>query len=215
MKKLLLILLSFISLSLYSQLYISNGTNFVMTSGQVTVSDMDFDNDGAFIRGAGTVNFNGTSDQTILGSTTTTFNNIVINNGNDLFAGVDFNVSGELKMTSGELDLINSIVSLGSSGSIVGETETKRIKVGNTSTNTGTITIDRNIAAGTYSNVLLGNIGMILVTDKALNITIIRGHLIQTGMGNEGIERYYEIPGIDSMTTTNYNCLKCRISMLN
>jgi len=206
MKKIINILLFILlSLSTYSQLYISNGTNFVMTSGQLTISDMDFDNDGTFTRGTGTVNFKGTSDQTILGTSTTTFNNVVINNANDLLVDDDFNVYGELKMTSGELDLQNSVVSLGTTGKILNETETNRIKVGNPDTEIGTITIDRNIAAGTYSNILLGNIGIILVTDKALNVTIIRGHKVQVGMdSNESIERYYEISGIDSMTTTNY-----------
>ena len=216
MKKLIIIIFSLISLSLYSQLYI-DGVDFVMSSGHVTISGIDFKNSGTFTCGTGTINFVGTNDQTILGTSTTTFNNIVINNGNDVITDVDFNVNDELKMTSGELDLQNSVVSLGTTGIIVNETESNRVKVGDPINDIGTITIDRTISPGPYFNIVLGNIGIDLKTDKNLgSITIIRGHQIQYGMDvSESIERYYEIPGIGEITNGNYILMRYFDAELN
>lgn len=205
MKKLIniLILISFVFIS-NAQLYIGNSTYIVMTNGQITISNMNFKNDGTFTSGTGTVNFTGTVDQNIQGASLTTFNNIKINNASDLIADVDFDVKGNLEFTNGELDLKNSIVSLGTTGVIVNETETNRIKVGDPTNNTGTITIDRTINNATYNYTTLANIGIELITNKNLgNITISRGHQIQNGMGNQSIKRYYIIPGIGEITITN------------
>lgn len=217
MKNLLIILFSLISISLYSQLYIDN-VNFVVSNAtEITISDMDFKNNGTFTAGSYTVNFTGTSNQSIQGTSTTTFNNIKINNTSELNADVDFNVNGNLEFVSGNLDLQNSTVSLGTTGTIVNETETNRVKVGTPVSNTGIITIDRNIASGTYTYASLGNLGIELVSDKNLgNITIIRGHQIQVGMdSNKSIERYYEIDGMDSITPTNYIKMKYFDAELN
>jgi hypothetical protein len=203
MKKLLIILFSLISLSLYSQLHIDD-VYFAMSSGQVTISDMDFINDGTFTCGTGTVNFTGISNQSIQGTSLTTFNNIKINNNNEIYADVDFDVKGNLEFISGDLDLQDSTVSLGTSGTIVNETETNRIKVGDPDNNTGTITIDRTLNNNSYNYTDLGNIGLEIQTNKNLeNITIVRGHQIQTGNGNVSIERYYEIPGIGEIDNSN------------
>jgi len=210
-KIILTIFLIIISLSLYSQLYISNLSYFVMDSlnnSQVVLSDMNFKNLGTFSAGNGTVVFAGSTNDTILGNNIS-FNNLKINKNNSdvsVIVGTDFDVDGNLELSKGDLDLQNSIVSLGTTGIIVNETEANRIKVGDTDSDTGTITIDRTINNSTYTYSDLSNIGIYLETDKNLgNITIVRGHKIQTGMGHESIERYYIIPGIGEIDSgTNY-----------
>ncbi|MEA1874936.1 MAG: T9SS type A sorting domain-containing protein, partial [Bacteroidota bacterium] len=108
----------------------------------------------------------------------------------------------QLKMTSGQLDLQNATVDLGTAGIIVNETETNRIKVGNISTNTGTIQATRTINAVTDYNP--ANLGVLISTDVNMgSITIVRGHQVQQGSGlytgNSSVARYYKIPNIGEL----------------
>ncbi|MBN4066097.1 T9SS type A sorting domain-containing protein, partial [Candidatus Amoebophilus asiaticus] len=74
-----------------------------------------------------------------------------------------------------------------STGTIVGETNDKRIKG-----TSGVITTTRSISAPSSLNV--GGIGAILTGADVLGSTTIqRSHVAQTGAGNTGIERFYDI----------------------
>jgi hypothetical protein len=65
----------------------------------------DFSNSGTFNRAAGTVVFNGSVDQSILGSGTTTFQDITVSKtSNTLTFSSNANLVGALSMTSGILD---------------------------------------------------------------------------------------------------------------
>ncbi|MEA3447400.1 MAG: hypothetical protein U9Q98_02970 [Bacteroidota bacterium] len=79
-------------------------------------------------------------------------------------------------MTTGELDLQNSTANLGTTGSITGETETTRIKVGDISSNTGTIraTCTLNGGESAYNP---ASIGVKITNNQSLgDITVVRGH---------------------------------------
>jgi hypothetical protein len=184
---------------------VQTGTNVVVSSAAKIVlsENASFENAGNFTHGNGEVIFSGNVDQEIAGTSTSTFYDLDINkSAGDLLAAADFNVDNELKMTSGQLDLQNATVDLGTSGSIVNETETNRIKVGNITTNTGTIQATRTINSVTDFNP--GNLGVLISTNVNMgSITVVRGHQVQQGSGsftgNYSVARYYEVPNIGQL----------------
>lgn len=206
MKYYLNILLLCFVISVYSQGIRNDNAHIVMSNTSHIVIDGNgnwTNNGGTFTAGSSTVDFIGNVNQTIQGSSSTTFYNLTINkSGGDLLVAVNTDVSNNLTMTSGDLDLQNSTVSLGSTGVIVSETEVNRIKVGDPTTNTGTITYTRTI--NNVSNYDPVNLGIEISTPANLGtITVVRGHLIQTGTfggtATQGVARYYEVPGIGQL----------------
>ncbi|MBN4065922.1 T9SS type A sorting domain-containing protein, partial [Candidatus Amoebophilus asiaticus] len=139
----------------------------------------------------GTVTFDGSTNQSIGGSINTTFYNWTNNNTG---TGITLNsavttVTNNLTMTDGDVDLNGNNIDLSSTGTIVGETDDSRIKG-----TSGVITTTRDINAPASLDV--GGMGVILTTGSSDNLgstTIQRGHTPQTGAGNTGIERYYDI----------------------
>lgn len=184
---------------------IQSSTNIVFSSGvKLVLSDnMDFENAGSFHHGNGEVIFSGNLNQKITGTSTTTFYDLNINKSTgNLIAEADFNVNNELKMTNGQLDLQNATIDLGTSGNILNETETNRIKVGDINANTGTIKATRTINNVTDYNP--GNLGVLISTTNNLgDITIVRGHQTQQGegayAGNFSVARYYEVPNVGQL----------------
>lgn len=174
----------------------SSETNIVIGSGKLT-------NNGTFTHQNSTVHFTGSTDQTIDGSSSTGFYNFIINKaGDDLMLDANISIDHELQMTSGALDLKNSVVDLGETGSIIDETATNRIKVGDVNSNTGTIQATRTINEVTDFNP--GNLGVRITTSANLGrITVVRGHMVQQGTGsyttNESIARYFQVPGIGKL----------------
>ena len=184
---------------------IQSSTNFVVTnSAKIILSgNADFTNNGTFTHGNGEVVFTGNVDQNLSGSSTTDFYDLDINkSAGELNAATDFNVAHELQMTSGQLDLQNSTVDLGTTGNIVSETETNRIKVGDIVNNTGTIRATRTINNVTDYNP--ANLGVLISTDVNMgSITVVRGHQTLPGSGsfsgNYSVARYYEVPNIGQL----------------
>ncbi|MHB9143380.1 MAG: beta strand repeat-containing protein, partial [Paludibacter sp.] len=87
-------------------LLISQGTFSTSGSNYNIFLDGNWTNSGGtFTAGSGTVTFNGSSAQSINGSTSTTFNNLVINNSGGANLGIDIDVSGTLTLASGRLTL--------------------------------------------------------------------------------------------------------------
>jgi hypothetical protein len=197
------VMLSFSALA--QGLKVQSGTNLVVSnSAKIVLSgNADLSNDGTFIHGNGEVVFAGDVDQEIKGSSTTSFYDLDVNkSAGELDASADFNVDNQLQMNSGQLDLQNSTVDLGTTGSIENETETNRIKVGNIVTNTGTIQATRSINNVTDYNP--ANLGVLISTDVNLgSITIVRGHQSLAGSGsfsaNNSVARYYEVPNIGEL----------------
>jgi hypothetical protein len=89
-------------------------------------------NNGAFTQSTSTVTFTGTSAAPAIGGTTsTTFNNLVINKGsNDLTVNTSFTVNGTLTFTKGRFITGANVVSLGNAGTIATPSATSYV-VGN------------------------------------------------------------------------------------
>ncbi len=163
----------------------------------------------SFLDGTGTVTLNSGESQYITGTQKTSFYNLTINNsGVGVIMEQNADVINNLTMTNGDLDLLNSIVDLSITGTILTEIEANRIKVGNVMTNTGTIQTTKTI--NNVTNYNPANIGVEITTDQNLgSITIIRGHQRQQGTGtytaNYSIARYVDIPGISELDGSNVN----------
>ena len=188
-----------------------SGAGQITNNGDINVTVGDWDNDVAitFLDGVGETTFSSSSAQNINGTSSTSFYNLTINNsgiGIRLFSNIS--VANTMQMTDGDFDLQDYIVDLETTGSINGETETNRIKVGNPATNTGTIQTTKNISSVTGYNP--ANLGLKISTNQNLgDRTIVRGHQIQMGSGtfttSGSVERYFDIPGIGELDGTNVN----------
>src|SRR6056297_1246505 len=151
----------------------------------------------SFLNGPGEVVFNGSSgNQQIEGTQTTRFYDLTIDNIHDLVLEQDMFVDNTINLTNGDLDLKNSVADLGTMGTIANESESTRIKVGDIINNTGTIQATRTINNITDENP--ANLGVLISNNTNLgNITIVRGHQLQSGTGtfsgNTSIARYIEL----------------------
>ena len=166
---------------------IKSGTTFTGGSASITLSG-NWSNSGTFAAGTSTVLFNGASgNQKIANSGGETFNNLTVNKaGGDVQLSNNITVNGTLTLTSGDVDLNSKIISLGSSATL-SETTGNTVKG-----TTGSITTTRSINAPGSNNI--GGMGAELTSSADLGSTIItRGHTAQTGSGNTGITRYFDI----------------------
>jgi hypothetical protein len=92
------------------------------------------------------------------------------------------------------LNLNNKILDLGTTGSLIGESETSRAFT----TDTGFIQRSGNNPNGTN----LGNLGAVITSSTNLGNTIIRrGHKVQTGISgsNNSIARYFDIIPVNNL----------------
>lgn len=148
--------------------------------------------------GNGTIIFTGTADATISGSSSIIFDklNIAKTTSIKVVLQQNINVVGQVNFISGLVDLTNSMLNLGTTGTVNGETETNRIFT----LGTGYVQIINTLNAPVAANP--GNLGAIISTTKNLgSVTIRRGHLVQTNVSGTtpGIRRYYDIlPAIDN-----------------
>lgn len=85
------------------------GGNLTITVGEFRLNGFNltlagnFTNNGTFTPGTNTVTFNGSSAQTIGGTSATTFNNLTINNANDVTLAQNVTVNSTLALTAGDL----------------------------------------------------------------------------------------------------------------
>ena len=144
-------------------------------------------NDGVFTPGSGTVVFNGGSNQTLIHNGTGAFNHLTVDKaGGDLVLQTDIDVNGTLTCTAGDVDLNGNDIDLDTSGTL---SETAGNTIKGTS---GTISATRDLDMPTSENV--AGLGATLTSTADLqSTTVTRGHAVQTGAGNEGILRYYDI----------------------
>ena len=89
-------------------------------SGGFTASGNVVGNGGQFSASSGTVTLNGSSQQTISGSTALTFNNLTLNNANGLSISTGPTVEGVLTMTAGLITTGSNNFTIGTAGSISG-----------------------------------------------------------------------------------------------
>lgn len=126
------------TLDVNSNLTLTAGTFNPNTANALNVGG-NFINNATYTEGSGTVTFNGSAAQSISGSTTTTFNNLTLNNASTgLTLNTPANVKGALTLTDGEfITSASNILTLtatasSSSGSTSSYVAGPMKKVGNT-----------------------------------------------------------------------------------
>lgn len=157
-------------------------------------------NNGSFVQanGDGTIKFTGNANINIAGSNIVTFDKLNIDKatGSKVILLQNANVAAQLNFLSGLFDLNNSVLNLGTTGTITGETETTRIF----SFGGGYVQVINILNAPVSANP--GNLGAIITSTKNLgSVTIRRGHLAQPNVSGTtpGIRRYYDIlPAYDN-----------------
>ena len=118
----------------------------------------------------GKVAFTGNNNSTISGANAIIFNNLEINkdlSSNIVTLNVNINVGGILTMTSGDLDVANSVVNLGTTGSIVGESNSNRIKAANggaEGSGSGYLVANKTLNSGLNAN--LAGLGIDITTNS-------------------------------------------------
>jgi hypothetical protein len=128
---------------------LSTSANLTITLGRLDVSSSNYglsvggnwSNSGAFSGRTGTVTLNGSSAQTISGSSNTTFNNLTLNNATGLTVSKGITINGTLTFTAGNITAASSseAVTFGTSGIASGAADTKCI-VGYCKKNTNSTT---------------------------------------------------------------------------
>ncbi|PCI98151.1 MAG: hypothetical protein COB15_06550 [Flavobacteriales bacterium] len=163
----------------------------------------------SFLDGSGTVTFVSADEQIIKGTQKTSFYNLTINNsGTGIILDQHSDVTNNLTMTDGDFNLDNYVLDLTTTGIIVGEAESNRIKVGNVLSDTGVVKYTTSV--NNVTNFNPANIGVEITTTQNLGtIEIIRGHKRQQGSGsfasNYSVARYVDIPGIGMLDGSAVN----------
>lgn len=187
--------------SAQATLQVTAGANVKSANNAFIVLDkMYVVNNGSFVQAPGncTTIFTGTTDVNISGSSTATFDklNIEKTSGSKVTLQQNLNVAGQVKFISGFIDLNNSVLNLGTTGSLSGETATSRTFTGGN----GYVQVI-NVLNAPVVAANPGNLGAIISSAKNLgSVTIKRGHKAQLNVSGTtpGIRRYYDIlPAID------------------
>ena len=176
----------------------SGATIKTVNNSFIVLDNVHVVNNGSFVQAAGdgTIKFTGNADVNISGSSIAIFDklNIAKTTSFKVTFQQDVNVVGQVNFTSGLLDLNNSVLNLGTTGLVNGETETSRIfTLGN-----GYVQVINLLNMPVSANP--GNLGAIITSTKNLgNVTIRRGHLAQANVSGTtpGIRRYYDIMPIN------------------
>jgi len=187
----LLILLSFNSLS--QGRFVVNGTTLkIITTGspKIILNDYYYINQsGSLITVEGDWNFVGSINQRIIGISQ--FENLTINKtSGEVLLDNDITVTGSITMTNGDINLNGKILDLGTTGLIIGETNTNKLY---STSSTSYVKVTRTIGSNTTINP--GNIGLSLVTTNALGSTEIRrrNEIVDVGSSNMSIDRVYSV----------------------
>ena len=192
--KLLLVLSGFLLTNSFvsSQGLLTASGAQVIANGNVSLvlKNAGFTNHGVFAPGTGEVIFSGsgsTAGSFINGTSATGFYKLTLNkSANGIQLGRNISVSNLLTFTSGDSLFLNGFnIDLGSTGSLSGETESKRI----TGRTGGYVQATQVLNAPTAVNP--GNLGYKVTSAANMGSTVIRrGHVQQSGAS---IYRYYDV----------------------
>ena len=199
----------------------SNGDIYIKqhsTAGSENWTNNASDN---FLQGTGTVTFNSSEPQNITGTNKTGFYNLTVNNtGSGVIIGNDIDVTNTLLMTAGDIDLKDNSIDLVTTGNLIGETASNRIKATDAGSNdgmgSGTITAIRTL--NSPSDINVAGLGMFISSSENLGATTIaRGHHRQQGnfpySTNYSIFRYYDItPANVVHTTLDFSYFECELN---
>lgn len=148
-------------------------------------------NSGTMDNTQGRVRLEGTGTQTLSG--VTSFGDLWINkpSGNIQLAGT-VNVADTLRLLSGNININNQNILLGTTGKLVGETETARIFDANTAAG-GYIEAQGNFVASANNH--LGNLGLVVnPANGKTGVIVRRGYDYQSNYkGNKSINRFYDV----------------------
>jgi len=200
--------------SSFKNFTISGGT-FTAPAGNVNAAGNWTNNGGTFTSGTGTVTFNGSSAQTIGGTSATTFNNLTVSNtsGDVTLSGVDATVNGTgagaLNFTSGKIITgVNTLI-IGASTSTITGAGTGQYVYGNLQKafNTGsgqTFTFEIGDASY-YTPAQLANFNVTTAGNITANTTAARHPEFMTAnIGDKYVKRYWTLtPG--SLVTSGYD----------
>ena len=176
-----------------AQLQIASGTSWKSEPGIYVVLDsIDFQHDAISASLDNIFKFTGNTNISISGTTLPLFTNINVGltGISKIILQRSINVSQDINFQSGLIDLNNNNIDLGTSGSLIGESETARI----TGASGSYIQIVNTLNAP--SSVNPGNLGASFTSAQNLgSVTIRRGHQSQNiaGAGGASILRYYDI----------------------
>ncbi len=148
----------------------------------------------------GTISFSGNTLQ-IIPASITQFNNLTVNNPQNIRLAANIEVSGQINFIQGNLQLNGKIIDLGTTGMLVNESETSHI-TGNTGSVVAVRTGANNFLNGGMNVANLGANITIPTKPGLAGITIRRGHT-RRGDLNLGIERYYVISPAGATTDLN------------
>jgi hypothetical protein len=197
------------STALSADLVIQSGASVTVNSGKDLSIYGDITHNGTASMGSGEIRLNGSVQQNILGSTVPLIGNLKVNNtssGSAILLQQNIEVSGNIDMTDGSLDLNGYNIDLGTTGQLVNETNTERIFGAS-----GEISATRTLSTSTAYNNIAG-LGVSITTDAvAPGVTVIdRGHTSQQQLGvNNSIQRYFDISpttngGLNATLKLNY-----------
>jgi predicted outer membrane repeat protein len=145
---------TFTSSSTYKDVQIDIGATLAASSGSTINVSGNWTNNGTFTPNNGTVNFNGTLAQTIGGSSTTTFNNLTINNSLGVSLGADIAINAILTLQAGTLSIGSRTLTLNNSISIASGSFTSNA---NGTVNYNQSSNGQNVAPGNYGNLTFSN----------------------------------------------------------
>jgi hypothetical protein len=112
---------TFTSSSTYNNVQIDSGATLAATAGStINVSGNWTNNGGTFTPNTGTVNFNGSSTQTIGGTSATTFNNLTDGNTAGITLAANATVNGVLALTSSDVTTGSFILTMPATGTSTG-----------------------------------------------------------------------------------------------
>lgn len=178
-------------------LIISNGGYLVANTAHIVINEGSLVNSGTFAAGGGTVDFTGALPASVSGTSSTSFNNIVLSKaGNTLTLLQHIYVAGSVGLGSGNIDLNGYNLDLGPTGVLNGETASSRVL----GSNGGFIMRSAEITAS-GSSVNPGNLGMLFTPASNLGHTVIkRGHQSQQLGGAFGINRFFDVTATNGTT---------------
>ena len=166
----------------------------LVVSGAPTIvlEDAALVNDGELAAGNSLFVFTGstsTKNMSIGGSRPLAFYGLTLNKPNNLLLDNNISVAGSLTMSSGNLELNNHTIDLGTTGSIAGERNESRI----TGIHGGTVKATALLNAPQSVNP--GHIGVEISSAAYMGLTTItRGHTPQSNAtGETSIQRYFDI----------------------
>ncbi|MEJ7647012.1 MAG: T9SS type A sorting domain-containing protein [Chryseolinea sp.] len=124
MKKLYLsFTLVFVFAVLHGQNQLTNTGNLQIHAGATVTFFGDFANNGTLTDGGTAVSFNGTATQIISGASTTSFNNLILNNGTGFTLQRSISIINSMALTAGQLNLnLNTLTVINPAGTAVSRT---------------------------------------------------------------------------------------------